>query len=83
MDAIQCLKEKFKESKLFGVEKDKSFHSSIGQIYPELLAQAREYAEGTIVDPEEHNDAVDSCICDFMEGARAAMFYKTDLSVCS
>ena len=33
MDAIQSLKEKFKESRLFGVEKDKSFHSSIGQIY--------------------------------------------------
>ena len=50
-----------------------------GQMYPELLAQAREYAERTIVDPEEHNDAVDSCICDFMEGARDAMFYKTDM----
>lgn len=48
------------------------------QIYPELLAQAREYAERTIVDPEEHNDAVESCISDFMEGARAAMFYKAD-----
>ena len=33
MEAIQSLKEKFKESQLFGVEKDKSFHSSIGQIY--------------------------------------------------
>ena len=33
MDAIQSLKGKFKESPLFGVEKDKSFHSSIGQIY--------------------------------------------------
>ena len=33
MEAIQSLKEKFKESRLFGVEKDKSFHSSIGQIY--------------------------------------------------
>ena len=33
MEAIQGLKEKFKESRLFGVEKDKSFHSSIGQIY--------------------------------------------------
>ena len=33
MDAIQSLKEKFKESQLFGIEKDKSFHSSIGQIY--------------------------------------------------
>ena len=33
MAAIQSLKEKFKESPLFGVEKDKSFHSSIGQIY--------------------------------------------------
>ena len=43
------------------------------QIYPELLAQAREYAEGTIVDPEEQDDAVESCICDFMEGARAAI----------
>lgn len=51
------------------------------QIYPELLAQAREYAEGTIVDAEEHDDAVESCVCDFMEGARAAMFYKTDLQV--
>ena len=48
------------------------------QIYPELLAQAKEYAEGTIADPEEHDDAVDSCICDFMEGARDAMFYKTN-----
>ena len=33
MEAIQSLKEKFKESQLFGIEKDKSFHSSIGQIY--------------------------------------------------
>jgi len=33
MDAIRSVKEKFKESDLFGVEKDKSFHSSIGQIY--------------------------------------------------
>ena len=49
------------------------------RIYPELLAQAREYAEGTIVDPEEHDDAVESCICDFMEGVRAAMFYKANL----
>ncbi|MBQ8049437.1 MAG: hypothetical protein IJ271_07265 [Bacteroidales bacterium] len=49
------------------------------QIYPELLAQAREYAEGTIADPEEHDDAVDSCVCDFMEGARAAMCFKADM----
>ncbi len=33
MEAILSLKKKFKESRLFGVEKDKSFHSSIGQIY--------------------------------------------------
>ena len=33
MEAIQSLKDKFKESRLFGIEKDKSFHSSIGQIY--------------------------------------------------
>jgi death-on-curing family protein len=33
MEAIISLKEKFGESQLFGVEKDKSFHSSIGQIY--------------------------------------------------
>lgn len=33
MEAITSLKEKFGESQLFGVEKDKSFHSSIGQIY--------------------------------------------------
>ena len=51
------------------------------QIYPELLAQAREYAEETIADPEEHDDAVDSCVCDFMEGARSAMFHKADLQV--
>ena len=51
------------------------------QIYPELLAQAREYAEGTIADSEEHDDAVESCVCDFMEGARAAMFYKAEMQV--
>ncbi len=33
MEAILSLKKKFGESQLFGVEKDKSFHSSIGQIY--------------------------------------------------
>lgn len=33
MDTIRCLKEKFGGSDLFGVEKDASFHSSIGQIY--------------------------------------------------
>ena len=61
----------------------KPTHEEFCQIYPELLAQAREYAEGPIVAPAEHNDAVDSFICDFMEGTRAAMFYKTDLPVCS
>ena len=49
------------------------------KMYPELLAQAREYAEGTIVDPEEHDDAVESCVCDFMEGARAALCFKADI----
>ena len=43
------------------------------QMYPELLEQAREYAQGIIENPEEHDDAVESCICDFLEGARAAM----------
>ena len=33
MEAIKSLKEKFGASDLFGVEKDVSFHSSIGQIY--------------------------------------------------
>ena len=33
METITSLKEKFGESQLFGVEKDKSFNSSIGQIY--------------------------------------------------
>ena len=33
MDAIHSLKNKFGGSDLFGVEKDASFHSSIGQIY--------------------------------------------------
>ena len=33
IDAIKSLKEKFGSSDLFGVEKDASFHSSIGQIY--------------------------------------------------
>ena len=47
----------------------------------ELPAQAREYEEGTIVDPEEHNDAVESCVCHFMEGARAAMFYNAEMQV--
>ena len=49
------------------------------RIYPELLSRVREYAEGTIIDPEVHYDAVESCVCDFMEGARAAMFYRADL----
>ena len=51
------------------------------QMYPELLAQAREYAEEAIADPEEHDDAVESCVCDFMEGARAALFYKAEMQV--
>lgn len=33
IEAIRSLKEKFGSSDLFGVEKDESFHSSIGQIY--------------------------------------------------
>lgn len=33
IEAIKSLKEKFGASDLFGVEKDASFHSSIGQIY--------------------------------------------------
>ena len=33
MEAIKSLREKFGGSDLFGVEKDASFHSSIGQIY--------------------------------------------------
>ncbi len=33
MEAIRSLKKKFGGSDLFGVEKDQSFHSSIGQIY--------------------------------------------------
>ena len=30
---VNSLKDKFGENQLFGIEKDKSFHSSIGQIY--------------------------------------------------
>ena len=48
------------------------------QMYPELFEQAREYAHGIIENPEEHADAVESCICDFLEGARAAMSYRED-----
>jgi prophage maintenance system killer protein len=33
MDAIAVLKEKFRDSGIFGVEKDASFKSSLGQIY--------------------------------------------------
>lgn len=47
-------------------------------MYPELLEQAREYAQDIIENPEEHDDAVESCICDFLEGARAAMSYRED-----
>ena len=47
-------------------------------MYPGLLEQAREYAHGIIENPEEHDDAVESCICDFLEGARAAMSYRED-----
>ena len=36
MEAIKSLKNKFGGSDLFGVEKDASFHSSIGQIYQTL-----------------------------------------------
>lgn len=50
-------------------------------LHLELPAHAREYAEGTIADPEEHDDAVDSCVCYFMEGARAAMFYNAEMHV--
>ena len=46
MDAIQSLKEKFKESQLFGVEKDKSFHSSIGQIYQTLFSYFKGRRDG-------------------------------------
>lgn len=48
------------------------------QMYPGLREQAREYAQGIIENPEEHDDAVESCICDFLEGARAAMSYRED-----
>lgn len=34
-------------------------------MYPELLEQARKYAQGIIENPEEHDDAVESCIRDF------------------
>lgn len=43
--------------------------------------QAREYAERTIIDPEEHDDAVEPFIYDFMVEARTVMFYKATLSV--
>lgn len=33
MEAIHSLKTKFSHSSIFGLEKDASFHSSIGQIY--------------------------------------------------
>ena len=33
MEAIAVLKEKFRDSGIFGVEKDASFKSSLGQIY--------------------------------------------------
>ena len=33
MDAIGVLKEKFRDSGIFGIEKDASFESSLGQIY--------------------------------------------------
>ena len=46
--------------------------------YHEILEQAREYAQGIIENPEEHDDAVESCIRDFLEGARAAMSYRED-----
>lgn len=54
----------------------KSNFEEFCQMYPELLEQTREYAQGIIENPEEHDDAVESCICDFLEGARAAMSYR-------
>lgn len=43
------------------------------QTHPSLMAQARKYAQETIQDYADHEDAAASCITDFMEGARAAL----------
>ena len=55
------------------MEKTRTSLDEFIQTHPTLMAQARQYAQQTIQDHEEHEDAVESCIIDFMEGARAAL----------
>lgn len=37
-----------------------------------IEARAAGYAEGSVYEPEEHEDAVETIIYDYVEGARAA-----------
>lgn len=66
--SISFMTSFFNSIKHTNMKKTKPTLEEFSQMYPELLAPAREYAEGTIADPEEHDDAVESCVCDFMEG---------------
>lgn len=50
------------------------------QTHPSLMAQARKYAKETVQDYENHEDAVASCITDFMEGARVALASNNQIS---
>ena len=55
------------------MEKTRTSLDEFIQTHPSLKAQAIQYAQQTIQDHEEHEDAVESCMTDFMEGARAAL----------
>lgn len=50
------------------------------QTHPSLMAQAKKYAQETVQDYENHEDAVASCIADFMEGARVALSSNNKMS---
>ena len=62
------------------MEKTRTSLDEFIHTYPTLAAQAEQYAQETIQDPESHEDAVRSCYVDFMEGARAALSSTSKVS---
>lgn len=62
------------------MEKTRTSLDEFIQTHPSLMAQARQYAQQTIQDYEDHEDAVESCVTDFMEGARVALASVNQIS---
>ena len=62
------------------MEKTRTSLDEFIHTHPTLAAQAEQYAQETIQDPESHEDAVRSCFIDFMEGARAALVSTSKVS---